>query len=150
MSQQLANGDQDTVDLTEDLGVDASYGCTITRIIGELWAYPVISGIVSGIMRLDLGIAMIEEDALAAGAFPDPDEQNDRPGRGWLWRGMMLVQDSGGTAAGRRPERIQFAVRSQRKIDRARVRLIIDSNLVAETTFSVEIEGLIRMLCLLP
>ena len=126
LSDQLANGDQDTTDLTEDLGVDASYGCTITRIIGDIWVYPIAPSAVTGVMRLDLGIAMIEEDALAAGAFPDPDEENDRPGRGWLWRGMLIIPDSSSSTESV-AQRTMFAVRSQRKIDSARVRLIVDS-----------------------
>ena len=69
----VSSGSQGSTDLTVGLTADEKAGRTVTRLIGELGlASSTVAG-AWGVQAVDIGIAIIDGDAFAAGALPDPN-----------------------------------------------------------------------------
>ena len=103
-----------------------------------------------GQQAVDFGIGVVEQDALAAGALPDLNFPDDSPIRGWVFRKRIMLQDH--TTVGVVPSmhRFELDLKSKRLIGDSELVLIIDNNSARGTAFSVETEGLIRCLYLMP
>ena len=85
----LLSGQQVSSVLTTNMGDDEKYGATIIRTIVPLSVNMTVAssgGIVS------LGIVMVNQDAQAAQAMPDPEADLDQPG--WMWRTRRVVSSS--------------------------------------------------------
>ena len=67
----ISSGGQDLETLT-DAAKEHYAGYTVTRMIGHLWVLPSVPDGVDGVSQVDFGVAMLERDAVAAGAVPDP------------------------------------------------------------------------------
>ena len=82
----LASGAQTNLLLYNaiSLGVRNIKGATITRIIGQL---KLRADSLAQNVDLHYGIVVVNADARAAGAFPDPDDLSDRPD--WMVRGLL-------------------------------------------------------------
>ena len=76
----------DFENLTNNLNQDEVKGATVTRVILDL-VYD-ISG-VGTIDSLGIGLVVLNTDAIAVSAFPDPEDTFDQPG--WLWRTVHEV-----------------------------------------------------------
>ena len=102
-----------------------------------------------GYTACDFGIAVIEQDALAAAALPDLNFGDDQPVRGWVFRKRMMIEDHT-TAVIERRQHLFLDLKSKRKIDDSELVLIINNNLVQGTAITTLTEGLIRCLFLMP
>jgi len=137
--------------LTGNLTEAELRGNTLTRTIGRVYITPQIPGTVSGTIRVGAGIGVIERDAAAANAFPDPLVASDAPGRGWAWRDMLMVRDGeSATEMMHPPSSFVFDIRSQRKMYNANLILIMESSLLDGTTFTMRVAFIIRTLWKLP
>ena len=76
-----SSGNEDSVDLLANLAEDERKGATVTRVIMDL-RYT-LAGIGS-VQDISIGLTLVNDDALASGALPDPQAETDQPG--WLWR----------------------------------------------------------------
>ena len=63
---------------------DENRGSTLTRTIVELALWSTSVAAAWGVQMVDIGLGLIEADALAAGAVPDPADDRDEPARGWI------------------------------------------------------------------
>ena len=97
--------------------------------------------------RVDFGLGVLEREMVAASVYPDPDDDDDRPGSGWLYRDRMSISQNGVGAPIVFDTR--FDLRAQRKVGFSKIRLIINNKAAIGTTFSVEVRGMVRMLMLL-
>ena len=147
--ETLANNAQKGFDMTPALAVNERLGCTITRIIGTIYCSLGVTIAGDAVQVIDVGIGVIERDAQAANAFPDPDTEADQPGRGWMYRARELCfQETGVPFVSHAVFR--FDIRAQRRLDRGMLMLIIDNNSTEGTPQSVVLRGLTRSLCRLP
>ena len=97
---------------------------------------------------LDIAIGLVSRDALAGGAVPDPNQDDEYPVDGWLYRGQKLISQNG---TGHPVVTPLFAdIRSQRKIGGGIPALIQNSTTEGGTSFSIHTLGLIRTLVKLP
>ena len=108
-------------------------------------------GAAVGVQALDLGIAVVDQDALAAGALPDLNFGDDSPVRGWVFRKRIIVEDHT-TAGSISPSSatLFLDLKSQRMIGDTELVLIINNSNASGTAFSVHTEGLVRCLFKLP
>ena len=84
---QAANSDA-VVNLTEHL-VGKAKGMTLVRTLINLSFNNATAGTGS---TCDQGIVMVENDALAALALPEPADPTEDPG--WVWRNRLIVSSS--------------------------------------------------------
>ena len=130
---------QATVQLDVNLVSDEKKGATITRVLVSLIVFPSAVNLSS---RVHMGIVLIEQDAVSAGAFPDVDQMDDQPG--WMWRHMMSVRTEN-VSVRRSYQLVQADIRAQRKYigEDYQLRLIIDEN---GGVVEGNCDGLIRVL----
>jgi len=144
----IAVGAQAVIEYNSGATQDENRGSTLTRTIAE---FGLISQTVAGawgISIIDIGVALIEADALAVAVVPDPAVDRDEPGRGWIYRTRCVVAQNGiGTQI---IYKCMFDMAGQRKIDSQRFALIIDHTASLGTAFNVQLIGIIRSLVLLP
>ena len=139
----LADGGQVIPTLMGDITPTESRGMTIERVILDLQLIPTSLWVAEGTQLIDIGIGVVGQDALTAGAVPDPSVTADRPPRGWLFRTRCLVQDH---AAGPAPIVLcKGDFRGKRKVDHGELVMIADSTAQFGTAFSVTITGIVRM-----
>ena len=108
----LASGAQDNLTLYSSAihGNRFGKGATVTRLLVDI---KLAAAVVAQRNRFYWGIVVMNADARAAGAFPDPEDETDRPS--WLARGRMeVVQDSLSDAS--QWDRALLDLRSQRII----------------------------------
>ena len=148
MDTPVASGSQGILQMILTLTADENRGATITRLIAEFALSSTTVAGAWGKQLVDLGLAMIERDAFSAAAVPDPDVSTDEPGRGWLYRTRCVVAQNGTGAPVLFP--CKFDIRSQRKLDSAVLVLIINNTASTGTNFTVEVQGILRTLILLP
>jgi len=79
--QAVAASGQLTIRLASALSAGVIKGATITRIVGFL---NVVPDLVNEHAHHFWGIAMVAGEAVAAMAFPEPDDENERVA--WMWR----------------------------------------------------------------
>ena len=122
-----------------------NFDLTVTRIIVGLTLSPETLLAVQSQMQFDIGIGIVGQEAFASGAIPNPDTAGDVPASGWLWKHRCTVEDA--TASpGPAPTRVVADLSSQRKLQQGELFLVLESNPRAGTAFSVNVNGLIRVL----
>ena len=147
----VANGSATSaIELVTNVADNEKRGCTLVRLLLDLYLWPATPGNVSGRQNYDLGVALISDDARLASAFPDPDDAADYPVSGWLWRTRVLVIDETLATGPIPPGRVKEDIRAQRKLDRSSVMLINNNTLVEGNPFTVQVTGIIRVLYKLP
>jgi len=122
-AQALVDGGQITFDLLSALSQANAKGSTVTRMIMDLVTR---ADTLSSTKATDFGVVWMHADAVAAGAFPDADDEGERVD--WLVRGQMITEppalgsEFGG--AGRK----SMDLRTQRicRADDDQLRLIFD------------------------
>ena len=141
------------VDLLVNLNQDAHTVVTVTRMLIDLVIYPDgMVNAVSGGQNTDLGIAVLSNEAQAAGAIPEPSNSADIPALGWMWRARMVTlnQQDSGTAEMWKFPHLQLDLRAQRIVRRGQtLRLMGDNAVSSGTGFTCRIAGMIRTLVLL-
>ena len=85
----LAASTQNGTVLTTNILDAVKKGATIVRTIVDLW-YSVNALNQNSIC--DLGLVMINDDAIGSGSFPDPQTVTDKPG--WMLRKRVVIQGS--------------------------------------------------------
>ena len=148
IGQTVVSGSQDVIELFQSAGEVDVDGWTVTRVIGKLWLVSSTLAGAFGAQRLDFGLGMISREAVGAGAFPDPNAEADRPASGWMHRDRCLAFQNGvGTGMF---TVCQFDTRSQRIVRGNILHLVINNSTLVGTAFNVSVNGLIRVLVLLP
>ena len=97
---------------------------------------------------LDIGIGVLDRDAVASSVLPDPEVESDEPPGGWLYRNRVRVSQNG--AGSPTVFTVRFDLRAQRKLNGGQVELIIVSTASTGTNFTTDISGIVRTLVLLP
>ena len=101
-----------------------------------------------GVQLVDAAIGLISREAFTAGIRPDPNDDEDEPSLGWMWRIRKVVTQNGtGTPVA---VRVEADIRSARKIEAGKLFLVVNNTAQAGTSFSVLTSGLIRTLIKLP
>ena len=119
-------------------------GMTLIRTILMLTLYSNTTAGAWGVQRVDMGIGVASQDAFAANALPDPEVATDKPARGWVWRGQLLVSQNG--VGSEVLHRLNADIRGARKIENGELFLKMDNNFETGTAFTVNVFGLIRTL----
>ena len=141
----LASAAQVNFILYNNLSLDnaATKGATVTRMVIDLIFK---SDAVAQLNQVHWGIVLVNGDASAAGAFPDPGGDSDRAG--WLVRGNdYVIQDSLSDSS--QWTRVKLDLRSQRVLrsEADGLELILQA---AVTGFTVQWAAFIRTLMKLP
>jgi len=155
IATQLTAGGISGPDLMGEFQADrlARRGLTVTRLLVHLAFLTTTEGGSEGIMRVDCGIGVITDDAFTAAARPDPDQDLDRPARGWLWRDSFVSRE---TVQGTNLVSPGFFIdhhvdiRARRRLDDGVLFLGMTNTIIAGTGHAVQVAGLIRTLVLLP
>ena len=150
MTQSLANNARLDQDLLVNVSDADKRGLTVVRMLIHLWYTSTAGGPVDGSMRLFQGIQLASEDAFAAMALPDPNNSTEYPIGGWMYRDMIVCTESALGVLRNNPVELWRDLRSQRKLDRSEMVFSVENNAGGGTTFSVDVQGLIRVLYKLP
>ena len=138
----VGSGIQTFVNLTADLPANERSGATLARIILDLGLNAVTAG--SGTV-MDLAVHLMENDALAAGAGPDPDVGTERPG--WIWRTRRGVFTS--LANDRAQEvRLVYDSKAGRKMAGEAINIVLNVINQVGGASTVNIDGIVRLLFL--
>ena len=130
---------QQTDDLSANIPSDEKKGMTIIRLLIDLVCAAAATGTGNVIA---MGIAMVENDAVAAAAFPDPGAETDQPG--WLWREVFSVYTS---TLNDRAQSVPIVrdIRARRRFPARQTSLYLIIDTVSGST-SINIDGSIRVL----
>ena len=139
INSALVQGSQSVVNLTANLQDDEKKGMTLVRTIVDLELAAQATG-TGG--KLSMGIVMVSDDSLAAGAVPDPEDNIDKPG--WLWKSLRsfftsTINDHAQATV------VQHDLRGMRKFPASGADLVLIMTNFAGTV-TVNVDGLIRML----
>ena len=143
VNQTVAAGDQNSNDLTINMADVEKKGATLVRTLVQLYCAAVTVGTGS---VLSLGIAMLNEDAAAAGSIPEADSDTDKPG--WVFRTVVPVfTDTANRFANLTV--IKEDLRSRRRFQGSsdQIELILD-NFAGSS--AINVDGLIRLLIMKP
>ncbi len=122
-------------------------GYTLTRLIVTLYLRPTVYVVDSTDVQIaSMGVGIISDEAVTAGAFPDPNAEADNPVTGWIWRDCGIIQENAGVQS----TKVHVDIRSQRKLMYGNPYLIINNDAVSGTSFTADIQGLVRVLYKLP
>ena len=150
VASAIATGGQFVDSLLATVVDQDAMGMTIVRTIIDLYVVPsTLSGAV-GVMNINFGLMVADQEQFASSVLPDPNNMTDRPVGGWYWRHRLIIQDH--TTAGSVPAMVSVHadLRGKRKIGHGEPILIGNNNLSSGTAFSIDCFGLIRTLVLLP
>ncbi len=148
MDAPVTTGGQLAFTLMGGMAPVDSRGLTATRTIVGLSLVPP-TAVSDGVQIVSLGIGVFSQEAFVAGIFPDPNDSNDRPPRGWLWRDRIAVPGAASMVGGQLI-RLSSDVRGMRKVDDGELALIVNNDAGDGTTFSVQVIGIVRIVFLLP
>jgi len=119
---------------------------TLVRTIISLDLVPP-TAVSDGFMIHAMGIGVVSQEAFAATVVPDPNVQEDRPARGWVWRDQRTVVGAASMAS-YSPTHVMADIRGSRKLDDGELVLIMNANTIDGTAFIVKTSGLIRVVFL--
>ena len=140
----FASGLQTNASLVADLTAADLRGTTVVRTLVRLGlASSTVAG-AWGVNRIDLAIGICSREAFAAGVFPDPNVGSEKPPRGWLWRTSVLASQNG--SGGPIVTDVIADIRGGRKIENGVVYLVVNNSNFVGTTFSILVQGLVRLL----
>ena len=123
-------------------------GCTGVRLLVHLEASFSTASPNDSVQRLSYGIGMGSREAVTASIVPDPEDMSEFPPRGWLLRDFMVcVQDN---VNQRGPWVARYDLRAGRKLDEGMMYMIVTNTDISGSTESLQVQVLVRLLCLLP
>jgi hypothetical protein len=135
------------IDLTTALGVSDIRGLTLIRMIYKVIFYPVSPADTFTIQGLHMGVAVVENTALAAAAVPNAGIAGDAPGRGWVVRDQDLTQSLAGAAGTFAFGRMTGDIHAMRKFYQdTSLAMIFRSDIEIGTAQSLNVWSLIRCL----
>ena len=147
-SSMGSGGGNQTLSLISTFDPDERRGMTITRILMCLYIIPDPVGGTGGVQRMSIGVGIASQEAFAAGATPDPEDPEDFPQRGWMYRCSHAVIDN--LTPGYPTPVIREDLHAQRKIDTGEPYVRFVNENIQATGFAVRIVGTIRLLLKLP
>ena len=151
VSVGLSSGGQADLDLLTGLGANDIPGLTLTRTIIDLSFLAQTPGAAAGRMRVDFGIGVTQSEATAANVLPDPQSALDFPTRGWVVRKHKIVTDSiDSFDADALTVEMDLSGRRALHTTDTDLTLIIQNSALLGTTFSVQVQGWVRSLLLMP
>ena len=146
INMSVAAAGQESQDLLAGRTRFEKEGLTLVRTLIDLVVRPQTLGAVVGHVMCGMAIAVIEEDANAASAYPDILADVDTPSRGWVWKNLTQVNDHTTGATVERLTNVKLDLRSRRRIGDEDLMFIGENIDLLGTNFTVDIDGLIRML----
>ena len=146
----IASGAQGITNLLVNLNRDERRGLTMIRTLFRIDLLPSIPDAAFGEQALCLGMGVSSEEAFSASALPDPNVAGDRPARGWLIRDVYVVKDHTAEDGSSPIRRVEFDVKSKRKVDSGQLFVNWTNDPIRGTAFNVRVHGLIRCLYLMP
>ena len=148
ISIDVSSGGQNTQTLFPGITPDELRNGTIVRTVTSLSLTSVSVAGAWGFQILDLGLGVISQEAIGAGIFPDPNDADDYPTRGWLYRERCGVSQNGTGAS--LLSYCVFDVRSQRKLDTGAYYMVVNNTPGVGTSFTTRVFGSVRTLVLMP
>ena len=138
---QLASNTNTGTSLTVNIEDDEKKGLTIVRLIINLSYRTTTVGVGQ---RIAVGVCLLNDDAVAAAAIPDPETDDEKAG--WMFRdGLHVINNA--AADGASMGHIKVDIRSARKFpDEDFDMFIIQETGPAAT--NVQVNGIIRLLAL--
>ena len=133
LTAQLTSG----VDLLSNLATGNRQGSTVTRMILDMTAHPTALTVVN---ELYWGVAVMNADALAAAAFPDPETVDET---NWLIHGRMLTRSSN-LSGNEGDTRFSLDIRAQRILRSVSDRLVLVRRI--NTTVDMDVSFFHRVL----
>jgi len=130
-------------------GIDPlTRGGTLTRTLVCLYAVPSPIGGAAGMQMVNIGVGVASQEAFTAGIVADPQEENDFPQGGWVYRCRHAVIDD--PTPGYPTPLIKEDLRAMRKINRGELYLTFVSEAGQGVAFAVRLVGIVRCLVKLP
>ena len=149
----LTDTAQSQADLLPNLALEDREGCTVTRVIYDIW-YHISHSVITPVGQIvDVGIGIFDAEASAGGVVPDPDTEIEQPAIGWLYRGRAFVNNLDSVAGGRYfPGHLAGDIRAMRKLGpRVELMMITDNNTDGQASgATMRAVGIVRTLCMLP
>lgn len=124
------------------------FGLTLVRTIVDLSVRATTPLVAIGTQAMDFGLMLVEQDAHAAGVYPDMSFSDDQPIKGWIWKHREIIQDHTTVGVYEFQNKIRRDLKGARKIDDSELILLLENVAVAGTTFTTTCEGLVRMVFL--
>ena len=126
-------------------------GFTAIWIVGRTTLLPSVPQSTLAETSVAIGFAVCSEEAFVSGLVgtPNPEQSQDFPERGWMYRARYVVIDNGFGV----PTNIIVMdnnIRAQRKIDKGVLYLTIHNQTIRGSNFNVRLHGTLRLLCLRP
>ena len=163
-AKRLTAWDDVMMDLTVNSGADSilllannvadpeKRGCTVIRVLVHLWLNPVTPGVVSGQQMVTTAMGLASDDAFVAGTtgLANPEDPQDFPVAGWMYRDRWLVLDETLGSGIVAPVEIMRDLRVSRKLDRASLYFHVNNAPAEGTAFNIRWRGIIRVLYKLP
>ena len=145
----IGSGNLGSIDLTADVPTTELRGTTLIRLIYKVLVYPANFLEAETIQGLHMGVALLENDAFAAGgaSIPDPGVQLDAPGRGWVVRDQTLTASYLGDAGNLVIGEMKGDIRAMRKIyQNASLAMLFRSDVEVGTPQTLNVFTLVRCL----
>ena len=134
--------------LDGNLSINDLAGMTVTRTLVRISLSYSATTPVDSVQAISYGIGIADREAYAASILPDPGTAADAPARGWLLKDMVsYVQDDTILVPAMN---MWYDIRAQRKLDEGRLYMIFQNDDVSGVSDSIQVRGLVRLLCLLP
>ena len=151
IDQQVGTGGQDTQGL---MGTHAPAtlrlsGLTLLRTIIGIDVAHLIHDSGEGSQDVTMGIGVASQEAFVASAIPDPNQTDDYPPRGWIWRARYRTYGFAADQAAVFNQRIDKDIRSRRKLDNGECYFVTNNSADQGTTGTINVIGLIRQLWLI-
>jgi len=144
LGMTVASGAQSSQSLMGAVSNIEARRYTLIRSLLRLELLSLSTAVAYGVQIVDIGVGIISVEAFTAGVFPDPNVDNDKPAKGWIYRTQVAVSQNGiGTVI---PISLTADVRGARKIERGELFIVANSASVVGTTFTIGINGLFRAL----
>ncbi len=144
----IGSGSQANVSLVTGLAPVNLRGITLGRTLVRLTLNSATIAGAFGAQSVNAAIGVTSQEAFAAGVLPDPDVSGDKPSRGWIYRDHVGVGQNGVGSPVIFDMRAD--IRALRKLENGELFLIVTSDPVTGTAFTVECRGLVRALMILP
>ncbi len=142
----LAASGTNKTDLLADLSPTETK--TVTRLVGHLHLFATVTSEIEYEIAVDVGVGVVSKEAFDLETLPDAFVTSDYPQQGWVYvANRACYQSLSGGGVWRADAIFDFDIRSQRKVDRGVLFMVI-SNTTVLTGATIDIHGRVRALCL--
>ena len=128
------------------ISVQDSLGMTATRLIVHIvvGVNAVPAGF--GVQRVTIGIAVADQEAFAAVVLPDPDQSDEHPVLGWMYRSEQGIWYGGTVDSSTMVAMFDVDLKGQRKIGEGELYQTIVTNNASGAAATLRVTGLTRVL----